>query len=125
MLTFHSELLATAGQDCRLRIFSLRTGLALPALPKSLSSSSGTSTTPTLAQNPTPESTDHPLLLSRRFPSPIKSVAFSPLDPSRLREATYTRAVLEREEGSDLRAAWDAPSVWVADGPAVRCYGLS
>ncbi|POY70044.1 hypothetical protein BMF94_6954 [Rhodotorula taiwanensis] len=107
------EWVAIAGQDSRLRIFSLRTGLALlpPNHPTAPASTLSTELT-------------HPL--ARTFSGPIRSLAFSALDPYRLRESDYTRAILERddERESTSRARWDCPSLWAADGPGVECFAV-
>ena len=69
----------------------------------------------------------HPL--ARTFSEPIKSLAFSALDPLRLREKEYTRVMLERGghgdgDDNDLRPRWDCPSLWVAEGAGVECFSV-
>lgn len=141
----------TAGQDSRLRIFSLRNGgLPLEPPPASsnssfASSSSSSSTSAPVSWSSPPMSSSssiatatgannpaaHPL--SRTFSEPIKSLAFSALDPLRLREKDYTRRILEHGgygDGDDddnweqLRPRWDCPSLWVAEGAGVECFSV-
>ncbi|GAA5879915.1 hypothetical protein JCM3774_005677, partial [Rhodotorula dairenensis] len=132
------EWVAIAGQDSRLRIFSLRTGLPLAAPPSTAStlsppattsgfstlwkhnllSSSSTTTTPSADSQP---SSRHPL--ARTFSGPIKSLAFSPLDPFRLRDKSYTtRAALESAD--QLSPRWDCPSLWLAEGAGIECFAV-
>lgn len=107
-----------AGQDSRLRIFSLRTGLALAAPPApSPSWSPGTSSS---TRTPSDEQSRH--VLARTFSAPIRSLAFSPLDPLRFSDECYTRTVLESADQPSPR--WDCPSLWIAEGAGIECHAV-
>ncbi|GAA6017194.1 hypothetical protein JCM10207_002567 [Rhodosporidiobolus poonsookiae] len=161
---WRDEFVVAAGQDARLRLWSLRSGALLspssssagasstfststsassarPALPPGVSAafsslrtyapSSTTSSALSLsAQDPDP----NPFL--RAFPAALKSVAFSPLDPSRLEEKAYAARAAERrerelggegegeEEGwREELGRWGMPSLWVAEGGGVEGFG--
>ncbi|GAA6003591.1 uncharacterized protein JCM10292_000438 [Rhodotorula paludigena] len=136
---WRDEWVVAAGQDKRIRLWSLRTGrLVRPSSPASPSSWSSTFTSTALpaalaysvpvppAANPT-----HPL--ERTSPAPIHALAFSPLDPLRLREPRYASALAagaaQRGEGVGVdegarRARWGVPSLWVAEGAGVECFAV-
>lgn len=129
----------TAGQDKRIRLWSLRTGrLVRPSSPASPSSSSnGTFTSTSLpaalaySASAPPATATHPL--ERTSPAPIHALAFSLLDPLRLREPRYASALAagaaQRGEGVGVdegarRARWSVPSLWVVEGAGVECFAV-
>ncbi|GAA5977141.1 hypothetical protein JCM10908_004870 [Rhodotorula pacifica] len=125
---WQDEWVAIAGQDSRLRIFSLRSGLPLTP-PPSATSTPGSSS---LWSSSSPSTSAHPL--TRTFSEPLRSVAFSPIDPLRLREKDYTRKMLERsggaahpeeeDQGGRFGTRWDCPSLWIAEGAGVECLAV-
>ncbi|BGP26174.1 DDB1- and CUL4-associated factor 4 [Rhodotorula toruloides] len=123
--TWKDEVVAIAGQDSRIRLFSLRTGLALspppppPPPPSSSSSRFVTSSSTSLAP-----SSDSPLL--KPFSSPPTSLAFSTLDPFRLRDEGYIEALRAGDGGEKggRGGRWGVPSLWVADGAGVECFAV-
>lgn len=126
----------TAGQDNRLRLWSLRTGRqVLPSSAASFSTgSAGPSTflppnAPNTLLSPVPTPSSHPLL--RTFPAPLRALAFSPLDPARIGTPSYAERLPQGldagggggGEGAGA-GAWGCPSLWAADGAAVEGFGV-
>ncbi|GAA6048333.1 hypothetical protein JCM3770_000954 [Rhodotorula araucariae] len=130
---WRDEWVAAAGQDNRLRLWSLRTGA--PILPSTPFSSSTTFLPTTVQVPPVPYgstlplcypslSPSHPLL--RGFSAPLKAVSFAPLDPLRLRSPGYAER-LSGDGGDralDDAPRWGAPSLWVADGAGVEGFAV-
>ncbi|GAA5838751.1 hypothetical protein JCM11251_006726 [Rhodosporidiobolus azoricus] len=121
------DFVAAAGQDSRLRLWSLRTGRLLSPAPSASSAAGATPTFSSTAspsalsaalsslQTYTPSSTalsslsttfstpdPHPSPFARLFSSPLRSISFSPIDPLRLGNKSYA-------EGLARRAEVDAP----------------
>ncbi|BGP09778.1 DDB1- and CUL4-associated factor 4 [Rhodotorula toruloides] len=123
MDVWKDEVVAIAGQDSRIRLFSLRTGLALPPPPSPATSSSSSHPTISSFASSTPS-------LCSPFSSPPKSLAFSTLDPYRLRDERYieflrTATSEESRGGREGRGGrCGVPSLWVADGAGVECFAV-
>lgn len=100
-----------AGQDSRLRLWSLRTGSAIRT-PIASSPSASLTSIPT-----------SPLL--RTFSEPVKALAFAPSDSSASRRADdgRSRVDLERSTGGRGRGG-RGPVLWVGDGAGLECFEM-
>ncbi|GAA5876740.1 hypothetical protein JCM8547_002034 [Rhodosporidiobolus lusitaniae] len=163
------EFVVAAGQDSRLRLWSLRSGRLLSPSSPFPSSSSASSTSSTFSaasppshhrpsvlstltslssytpspstlssfssSSPFPEPKQNPF--ERTWQSPVRAVAFSPLDAGRMGEKAYGKDILdgsanEWEEGEARRRAeearertmlrWGLSSLWVAEGGGVEGF---
>ncbi|GAA6064228.1 hypothetical protein JCM10212_000375 [Sporobolomyces blumeae] len=146
---WRDEFIVAAGEDARLRLWSLRTRSSSgePIFPRStiVSSASGAARSPDppcSVQNPDSSAPEEPSPWLRTFRSPIKSVklhdCLDPLDLTTRRglapedggnpTSSGTARVQETRHEPDSQAEstvrWGLPSLWVADGPGIEVFSL-
>ncbi|ORY83547.1 hypothetical protein BCR35DRAFT_331198 [Leucosporidium creatinivorum] len=111
---WRDDFVAAAGQDSRIRLWSLRTGSAI--LPP---------TNPTSPSSTSRIFSPDPSLLLRTFSEPIKALTFAGSDSlarHRRRDDGRGRIELEREGG---RKGERGPVLWVGDGPGLECFEVA
>ncbi|GAA5955723.1 hypothetical protein JCM21900_000898 [Sporobolomyces salmonicolor] len=125
---WQDEFVAAAGQDHRLRIWSLRTGRLLqppPSPSSSFTSSSLSSLSPAAraAASSLSLNKSTPTPLTRVFSAPLKALTFAPVDPFRLHLASQLgRREMEERDSRIEEGRWGQPSLWVAEGAGVECF---
>ncbi|GAA5847340.1 hypothetical protein JCM5353_007762 [Sporobolomyces roseus] len=132
--THKDEFLIAAGQDHRLRLWSLRTGLEILAPRSSSSTSSSSHRAPIESFSPQILSALSSLPSESRaassrspwsklFESPIKTVRFSELDSPSNETRKGRRRELEAREGGG-RGGGSLRSIWVGHGAGIEVYGF-